>query len=89
MIKFRYLLEDPVLKGEVTVVQKRKKVGNQFYKLFFIRKKDGEMLGRQLGYDTKEEAVRDLLSMKDKTFMKKNTVKQKEKVDNFIEKNKL
>lgn len=89
MIKLRYLFEDPVLKSEVTVIQKRKKIGNQFYKLFYIRKKDGEIIGRQLGYDSKEEAVRDLLSMKDRTFMKKNTVKQKEQVDRFIEKNKL
>jgi len=89
MIKLRELFESSVLKGEVTVIQKRKKIGDKFYKLYFIRKKSGDVIGRQLGYDYKEEAVRDLLTMKDPSFMKKNSVKQKELIDKYIEKNKL
>jgi len=89
MIKLKHLFEDPVLLNEVTVTQRRKKIGNKFYNLFFIRKKDGELLGRELGYDSKEEAVRDLLSIKSPAFMRRSTIKQKESIDRYIKKNKL
>lgn len=89
MMKLRHLFEDPVLLNEVTVIPRRKKVGNKFYNLFFIRKKDGEIIGRKMGYDTKEEAVRDLLSLKDRSFMRRTTVKQQESVDRYIKRNKL
>lgn len=89
MPKLKNLFKNPIMKEEVTVIPKRKKVGDKFYQLYFIKKKDGEFIGKQMGYDTKEEAVRDLLTMKDPSFMKKNTMKQKERVDRYIETHKL
>lgn len=89
MIKLRNLFEDPILKGKVRIVHRRKKIENKFHWFYYIEKADGEVIGRVLGYDNKEQAVRDLLSMKDKNFLKKNTVKQKELIDRYIEKNKL
>lgn len=89
MIKLRNIFEDPVLRGKVRIVQRRKKIENKFHRFYFIEKADGEVIGRSFGYDTKEEAVRDLLVMKDRKFMSKTTVRQKEQIDKFIERNKL
>lgn len=89
MSKLRNLFESPVLRGEVTIFPRKKKIGNKFYQLYFIKKRDGEFIGKKMGYDTKEEAVRALLSMKDKNFMRKNSMKQKKRVDSYIKTHKL
>lgn len=89
MPTIRNLFENSIMKEEVFVVQKRKKIGDKFYNLYFIKKKDGSFIGRPMGYDTKEGAVRDLLSIKDPSFMKKNTVLQKKSIDRYIETHKL
>ena len=88
-MKVRDIFEDKVLREEYKISYDRKKIGGEFRKKYFIRKPDGESIGRRLGYDVKEEAVKDLLIQKDKKFLSLIPLKQKEKVDRYIKRHKM
>lgn len=88
-MKVKEIFEDKILREEYKISHDRKKIGGEFRKKFFIRKPDGSTIGRKLGYDNKEEAVKDLLIQKDKNFLSKSPVKQKEKIDRYIKQHKM
>lgn len=88
-MKVKDIFEDKLLREEYRISQQRKKIGGEFRKKFFIKKADGEVIGKNLGYDEKQEAVKDLLAQKDKNFFSLSPAKQQEKIDRYIKKHKL
>lgn len=88
-MKVKDIFEDKLLKEEYKISQERKKIGGEMRKKFYIKKADGVIIGKQLGYDDKEEAIKDLLNQKDKNFLSLTPAKQREKVDRYIKRHKL
>jgi uncharacterized protein YegP (UPF0339 family) len=88
-MKLKDIFEDRLLKEDFRISQERKKIGGEFRKKYYIKKNNGEVIGKQLGYQTKEEAVKDLLAQKDKNFFSLTPAKQREKVDRYIKRHKL
>lgn len=88
-MKMRDIFEDKILKEDYKIKQKKKKIGGEFRKKYYIMKPNGEVIGRKLGYSNKEEAVKDLMAQKDKNFFSLSTMKQKEKIDRYIKRHKL
>lgn len=88
-MKIKDLFEDKLLLEEYKISQQRKKIGGEMRKKFFIKDGKGNVIGKELGYDDKEQAVKDLLMQKDKTFLSLSPVKQKERINRYMKRHKL
>ncbi len=88
-MKIKNIFENPIMKERVSVIRRRKKTGDGFTNFYYIEKKLGEAIGRPMGYEDKTDAVRDLMQMKDPSFLKKNIMRQKECIDKYIKAHKL
>lgn len=88
-MRLKDIFEDKLITEEYKISQERKKIGGEMRKKFFIKKGKDEYIGRKLGYDDKEEAIKDLLLQKDKNFLSLSPAKQKERVDRYIKRHKL
>jgi hypothetical protein len=89
-MKLKDIFEDKILTEEYKILPKRKKtIDGSFEKKFFIMKNKNETLGRKMGYASKEEAIKDLLYLKDNKFRSLSIVKQKEKINRYIKRHKL
>lgn len=88
-MKLKDIFEDRLLREDYRVSKERKKIGGEFRKKYFIKKNNGDIIGKALGYNTAEEAVKDLLAQKDKNFFSLSPAKQREKVDRYIKRHKI